>query len=381
MSNWSDLKNNPRLKNIYDTRIKIIKLIREFFWSQDFVETDTPAAVRLASQEPYLNPISITISDQRGERLPMYLRTSPEYALKKLLAAGYAKIFELGRCFRDHESFGGNHNTEFTMLEWYRAPGKYQDIMDDTEKLFKHVGKNLKIEKLINFQAGCHSESPIRGEESLSQSTSGQRSLAVARDDRAIGADIFTGWDRLSMKEIWQKFAGVNLDEYLDAESIKKLAEAKGYKIDDNEEYENIFYKIFLNEIEPKLGLEKPVFIYDYPAQMASLSRLCARDSRYAERVECYIGGLELCNGFGELTDAEEQKKRLEKDKELRQKLGKEVWPVDEDFIDALASLHGVAKGEASGVALGVDRMVLLFTGARDLNEVIFGAIKDQLVE
>ncbi len=357
MSNWSELKNNPRLKNIYDTRIKILRLIREFFWSLDFVEIDTPIAVRFASQEPHLNPLPITIHDPNGQGERFYLRTSPEYALKKLLAVGYEKIFEIGKCFRDFESFGGTHNTEFTMLEWYRAPGKYQDIMDDTKNLFKYVASRLPA--------------PIRG---------GTEGGVLRYKDKKI--NIFKKWERLSMKEVWQKFINVNLDDYLEIKPLKKLANDRGCTIDDNYEYEDIFYKIFLNEIEPKLGLERPVFVYDYPASMASLSRLCERDHRYAERFELYIGGLELANAFGELTDAAEQKERLGKDRELRQKLGKEVWPVDGDFIAALASLRP-ASAEAiarqAGIALGVDRMVVLFTGAKDLNEVIFGSISDQL--
>src|SRR3989338_11633864 len=120
MSTWSDIKNNPRLMRMYETRCEIIRLIREFFWSREFVETETPIAARYASQEPYLNPVPIMIHDPHNARHEMYLRTSPEYALKKLLAAGFEKIFEISKCFRDYESFGGNHNTEFTMLEWYR---------------------------------------------------------------------------------------------------------------------------------------------------------------------------------------------------------------------------------------------------------------------
>ena len=349
MSNWSNLKNNPRLKNIYDTRIEIIKLIREFFWSIGFVETDTPIAVKLASQEPYLNPVPVAIHDINSMVHKMYLRTSPEYALKKLLAAGYEKIFEIGKCFRDFESFGGNHNTEFTMLEWYRAPGKYQEIMDDTENLFKYIGHKLEIKKLRN---------------------------------REIEIDLNYKWDRLSMKEVWQKYIGVNLDDYLEIEPLRNLAKDKKYTVDDSYKYEDIFYKIFLNEIEPNLGNATPVFIYDYPVQMTSLSRLCEYDHRYAERFELYIGGLELANAYGELTDAEEQKKRLEKDRELRARLGKETWPVDSDFIEALASLRPAsaeAMARQGGIALGVDRMVLLFTGAKDLNEVIFQSVKDQI--
>lgn len=342
MSTWSELKNTPRLKNIYDTRVEIIKSIREFFWSQGFLETDTPVAVRLASQEPYLNPVSITISDPNGKSEKFYLRTSPEYALKKLLAVGYEKVFEIGKCFRDFESFGGNHNPEFTMLEWYRSPGTYQEIMSDTENLFKFVAKKLNQE-------------------------------SVGYKNREV--NISENWDRQSMKQVWQNFVGVNLDDYLEISQMRELAKTKGYNVDSADAYEDLFYKIFLNEVEPKLGNDRPIFVYDFPAQMTSLSRLCENDSRYAERFELYVGGLELANAFGELTDSKVQKEKLEEDLAKRKALGKEVWPVDPDFISALES--GVSS--AGGIALGVDRMVLLFTRAKDLNETIFQSAKDQI--
>ena len=224
--------------------------------------------------------------------------------------------------------------------------------MDDTENLFKFVASHLPA--------------PFRG---------GTEGGVLRYRDKEI--NIFTKWDRLSMKEVWQKYPQVNLDDYLEIGKLKKLAEDKKYKIDDSDAYEDIFFKIFLNEIEPNLGMEKPVFIYDYPARMSSLSRLCQQDSRYAERFELYIGGLELANAYGELTDADEQKERLEKDRELRVKFGKEIWPVDPDFIAALVGLPAEALAQA-GVALGVDRMVLLFTEAKDINEAIFQSIKDQ---
>ena len=181
----------------------------------------------------------------------------------------------------------------------------------------------------------------------------------------------------MSMRDVWKKHIGVNLDEYLEAPKMKELAEIRGHSIDEGEEYENIFYKIFLNEIEPKLGSERPIFIYDYPATMASLSKLCA-DNRYAERFELYICGLEVANAFGELTDADEQYQRLEKDRQKREKLGKETWPVDLDFINALVDLPAEALAQA-GIALGVDRMVLLFTGAKDINEVMIQSVSDQI--
>lgn len=357
MSTWRELSDNPRLKKIYEERSVIIRAIREFFWQNGFLETDTPLAVRLPGQEPYLNPVPVMLHDPAGKGEQFYLITSPEFSLKKLLAAGFSQIFSLTKCFRDFESFGGTHNTEFTMIEWYRAPGTYQDFMDDMEALFKYVGKKLQVENLKFKNYLIKVDQP---------------------------------WERVSMKEIWQQYVGVNLDECLATEALAKFIQSKGCAVSASDAYEDLFFKIFLNEIEPHLGLERPLFVYDYPAQLASLSRLCEHDPRYAERVECYIGGLELCNGFGELLDANEQKRRLETDQALRAKLGKETWLIDEDFIAALpaaaaraAPAGGIARhssaGEAAGVALGVDRMVLLFTGAEDINEVIFQSISDQL--
>ncbi len=345
MSTWPDLKNNPRLKQIFETRSEIVRLTREFFWSRGFKEAETPIALRLPSQEPYLNFFPVTVTHPRGDEHKFYLRTSPEYALKKLLAAGYSKLFEIGKCFRNNEDFGGTHNPEFTMIEWYRAPGSTQDFMDDMESLFKYVGDKLET-KIVRLK-DCK-------------------------------VDISEQWDRMSMKGAWKKFSGIDLDNNLTIEQLNNTAREKEYSVDQTYTYEDTFFKIFLNEIEPHLGLERPVFIYDYPAPMASLSRLCVHDPRYAERVECYIGGLELANGFGELLDAPEQKRRLEADKALRAKLGKETWEIDEDFIAGLPAIAERSEATA-GVALGLDRMVLLFTGAKDINEVIFGSAKDQL--
>lgn len=342
MSNWIEIKDNPRLKKIYETRLQILRLIREFFWSQDFVEAETPIALRLPGQEPYLNPMPVEFLDPRLKSHRFYLRTSPEYALKKLLATGYEKVFEIGKCFRNEESFGGNHNPEFTMIEWYRAPGTYMDFMDDTEKLFKYVGEKLSIDKLKY---------------------------------REHEVDLLLPWQKISVKDLWKKYIGVNLDGYLQTEPMRRLVAELGYQVSDSDEYEDLFYKIFLNKIESQLGVERPTFVYDYPAQMCSLSKKCANDPLYAERAELYVGGLELANGFGELVEAAAQRENLEKDKALRERLNRPTWEIDRDFIAALES--GIKP--AGGIALGVDRMVLLFTGARDINEVIFQSAKDQL--
>ncbi|MBI5729364.1 MAG: EF-P lysine aminoacylase GenX [Candidatus Magasanikbacteria bacterium] len=342
MSNWKELKDNPRLNQIYRDRVAIIRAVREFFWSKDFLETDTPMAVKYAGQEPFLNPVPLTIHDPNGKSENFHLVTSPEFSLKKLLAVGFEKIFSITKCFRDYESFGGTHNTEFTMIEWYRAPGTLTQIMDDTEALFKAVGKKL-----------------------------GHTSVEYNN----VTVEITETWERKTMKQLWQEYVGVNLDEYLEIVPLKQLVLGKKLAVDTSGEYEDLFFKIFLNFIEPRLGFEKPLFVYDYPKRLSSLSRACAHDARYAERFELYIAGLEIANAFGELTDATEQQARLEADQALRAKLGRPTWPVDPSFIAALRS----GMPEAGGIALGVDRMVLLFTGAKDINEVIFQSISDQL--
>ncbi|OGL88637.1 EF-P lysine aminoacylase GenX [Candidatus Uhrbacteria bacterium RIFCSPLOWO2_02_FULL_51_9] len=335
MTTWREFKNNPRLKERYEKRTEIIRLIREFFWREGFIETDTQIAVALPGQEPELSPVPVTLHNEKGAPRKFYLQTSPEFAMKKLLAAGFGKIFQMCKCFRDYESFGGLHNPEFTMIEWYRANATYTDIMDDTERLFKYVAEQTGVR-------------------------------AVAWNGREIA--ISGAWDRKTMRDVWKEHVGVDLNDHLLVPAMRELARGRGYAVAEDEPYEDVFYRIFLNEIEPKLGRERPVFVYEYPVSMASLSRKCAYDPRYAERFELYIGGLELANAFGELTDAEEQKNRLEADKAKRAAAGKEVYPVDPDFIAALQ--FGIP--DTGGIALGVDRMVMLFVGARDINEVLF---------
>lgn len=341
MTTWHELKDNPQLKEFYQKRAKIISLTRAFFERDGFIETETPIAVALPGQEPELFPVSVTLHDPQGRAYRYYLQTSPEFAMKKLLAAGFEKIFQICKCFRDYESFGGLHNPEFTMIEWYRTNATYKDIMDDTERLFQFVGDQLDV-KTVTWNGHT--------------------------------VDITSAWDCKTMKQVWQEFVGVNLDEYLEAPAMRAFARSRGYEVRNDESYEDAFYKIFLNEIEPKLGAERPVFVCEYPAVMTSLSRLCANDPRYAERFELYIGGLELANAFGELTDAKEQKNRLEADRVKRAAVGKETYPVDPDFIAALES--GIPP--TGGIALGVDRMVMLFTGSTDINEVIFESAPDQ---
>ncbi len=342
--NWKELKDNPRLKNNFDLRAQIIRLTREFFWAQQFVETDTPIAVAAPDQEPHIDPIMTKFHDTQNKESVWYLQTSPEFAMKKLLGAGYEKIFQICQCFRNHEESGVTHNPEFTMIEWYRAPGKYEDLMSDTEGLFQYVASHI-----------------------------GTPDLAYGESKVSVGDT----WARVRMKDLWQQYAKVNLDDYLSEEKMAELVRAHGYTVDASDDFNDLFHKIFLNEIEPHLGKDKPTIVCEYPAQLAALARLCPHDSRYAERFEVYIAGLEVANCFGELTDIVQQKSRFEGEQAMRLKMGKPVLPIDTELLAALGEIE--KRGTAAGIALGVDRMVLLFAHARNLNEVIFQTVKDQL--
>ena len=311
-------------KNL-DTRWFVIKTIREFFWADNFCEVDAPTLMRLPGQEPYLSPMVLGVSDERGKKYRRFLHTSPEFAMKKLLAAGYHNIFYLGKCFRDFESFGGNHYPEFTMLEWYRTNVDYQKIMDDVENLFSLLAK----------KTGSH-------------------------------VLYFDSWERVSMKDLWQRYVGVDLGHYLTKEKMFSLCTMHGFSPLKHESFEDLFYRIFLNKIEPFLGKKVPTIVYGYPAQMAALAKLSENDPRYAERFEVYIWGVEIANAFSELTNGVEQYKRFVAEQAVRKKNNKPVYEIDQTFIEAVDMLP-----TCSGIALGVDRVVQVFTGCKDIQNVI----------
>ncbi len=341
MVTWQELKDNPEAKSKLQKKHDIYRFIREFFWQAGFEEAVTPIARTSSDQEKYLSPVPLKLHEPNGGSYDYLLITSPEIALKKMLAAGWNKLFQLAPVFRDYEDFGHTHNPEFTMLEWYRAPGSMKDIMDDIEHLFKDVANKLDVKNLV-----------YNGKNSV----------------------VSELWDRLTMKEVWQKYLGLNLDDYLDTDSLCQLAKSRGYSIENGESYENIFYKIFLNEIEGQLGVGKPVIISNYPGKMSAFCQYNTLDPRYVERFELYINGLELANGYGELVDPVEQEKRLKDNQMFRKNAGLPVYPYDKDFVSALKS----GLPPSGGVALGVERLVMLLTGAKNINEIIFESASDQ---
>lgn len=336
-------------------RTKIIQKIREFFVERGFLDVETPSLVKFPGMEPYLDIFKtqfIGLPGPEGEvqRDDLYLITSPEYAMKKLLAGGCEKIFQICRAFRNKETNGNLHNPEFTMIEWYRAYADYTDVMRDTEEL---------VCALTEF---CHGKPVLP-----------YFRPQISSDNRC-EIDVKPPWRRLKVKDAFQQYAGIGTTDFEDPEKFRRAVQAKKlYKITDETIFDDMFFLVFMNEIEPNLGFDKPVILYEYPASMAALSKKCDHDPRYAERFEAYIAGMELCNAFTELTDPVEQDARLQTERKQRQQLGKDDYPVDQTFIDALK----FGMPPSSGNALGIDRLVMLVTQATDIRDVLFFPYRD----
>lgn len=333
---WKQLKNDAQLRKNLELRAKTIAAVRAFFDARGYLEVETPIVVAKPGMEPHLEPFQTNVADPFGNRYDAFLITSPEYAMKKLLVAGFSKIYQLAKCFRNGEAFEGRHNPEFTMLEWYQAGTDYRGIMDETELLVKDVAQKVLGTTKIAW----------RGET----------------------IDLGQPWERLTVAEAMKHHAGVDLDAALSDRKILLDAAAKlGHVLPEDASWDDAFFSVFLNAVEPHLGKTRPAFLHEYPVSMAALSKPSGRDPRYAERFELYIGGLELANAFTELTDAKEQRKRLKEEYELRTQLGRIDYAPDEDFLAALEE----GMPDAGGIALGVDRFVMLLAGEEDIRRVL----------
>ena len=318
MQTWQRIKNDSKLLNQYLVREKVIDTIRYFFKDQGFHEVFTSVLVPVPSIEPNLEVFETELRTSKGLKRRSFLIMSPEFSIKKLLAAGIGNCFEITKCFRNEEEVSSLHNPEFTMLEWYRVQADYTGVMKDFEQLF------TKIIRQVNPKVDL-SKWEYQGKT----------------------YDLSLPWPRISFEEAFKKYAGKNIDDIKD---------------DD-------FYQIFFNDIEPKLReSKKPAIIYDYPISQASLARKKESDPRFAERFEVFLAGVELGNCFSELTDAGEQKKRFEADLLKRRNLGKVDYPIDEDLIGALKS----GLPEVSGIAVGVDRLVMLAADVSSVSETLF---------
>lgn len=320
-------------------RNRIVAAMRAWFADRDFVEID-PAALQVSpGNETHLHAFSTDEIGIAGERRPLHLHTSPEFALKKLLAAGEARLFALAHVFRNRER-GPLHHPEFTMLEWYRADESYGAAMDDTVALVR-----------------------------LAAESAGRR-LATFRGRRC---DLTATPERLAVADAFQALAGIDLVATLaddgegQPDALRSACAAAGIRTAADDTWSDMFSRVLVERIEPRLGEGRPTLLDRYPIPEAALARPTPDDARLAERFELYVCGVELANGFGELTDPIEQRRRFEADMDEKARLYGERYPVDEAFIAALARMP-----EASGVALGLDRLVMLAAGAERVADVIW---------
>ncbi len=339
---WLQLRAAPDRQRAYLLRSRVIKAIRAFFDAQAFEEVETPLLVAAPGMEPYLDVFETRLTTARGESHRAFLTTSPEYAMKKLLVAGLPRIYQICKSFRNGEEISRGHNPEFTILEWYRAQADYRAVMADCERL------------LIAIWRAVHPDADLDATPALS----------VGGERISLGSP----WERLSVRDAFARYASLDLDTVSDAATMRRALATRGYQVSDATTWEQGYHQIFLNEIEPRLGRPKPTILHDYPASMAALARRKADDPRYAERFEFFIAGIELGNAFSELTDADEQLARLEAERAERAALGKTIYDIDADFIHALR----VGMPPSAGIAVGVDRLVMLFAGVDAIQDTLW---------
>jgi lysyl-tRNA synthetase class 2 len=335
---WSPHVHADRRETLL-ARGRIKRAARDYFDARDFVEVECGALAVSPGNEAHLHAFQTEWITTGGARLPLYLHTSPEFAAKKLLAAGEQRIFEFARVFRNRER-GPLHAPEFTMLEWYRAGERYDAVIADCLALLKSAAETIGAKTLSFRGRACD---PFSQAEHLSV------------------ADAFTRYARVDL------LATLSPEGMGSREALARAAVKAGHPIADNDNWADIFSKILVSAVEPVLGIGRPTVLYGYPRCEAALARASAADPRVAERFELYACGVELANGFGELTDAVEQHKRFVAEMDEKDRVYGERYPIDEDFLAALSSMP-----DASGVALGFDRLVMLATGAPKIDDVVW---------
>ncbi len=317
---------------------------RGFFARHDFIEVDTATLQVSPGNEAHLHAFATEAIDNAGSRHPFYLHTSPEFACKKLLSAGEKRISCFAHVYRNRER-GPLHHPEFTMLEWYRAGETYESLMRDSAELI-----------------------------ALAAETMGCRQFSW----RGRMMDPFAQPEHLSVAGAFQRFAGIDLlattspNGETDRDALATALEKAGIRYASDDTWADMFSRVLVERIEPHLGFGRATVLYGYPVSEAALARRSPEEPRIAERFELYACGVELANAFGELTDAAEQRRRFSLEMAEKQRVYGETYPLDEDFLAALTRMP-----EASGIALGFDRLVMLATGATRIDQVIWAPVAE----
>jgi len=343
-SAWWDQARHADRRPLLLARGRIQRAIRRWFEGQGFLEVE-PALLQVSpGNETHLHAFATELIGPDGTRRPLFLPTSPEFACKKLLAAGETKIFTFAPAFRNRER-GALHHPAFTMLEWYRVGEPHERLMEDCSALLR-----------IAAEAARTTELRWRGRT----------------------ADPLATPERLTVADAFARFAGIGLLATLpagipDRDALAAAAGARHIRRAADDTWGDVFSRVLVEKIEPALGNGCATVLTEYPAHMAALARPKAADPRVAERFELYACGVELANAFGELTDPAEQRRRLEAEMAEKQRLYGERYPIDADFLAALAHMP-----PASGAALGFDRLVMLATGATHIEQVIWTPVVER---
>ncbi|MGB0647025.1 MAG: EF-P lysine aminoacylase EpmA [Bradymonadia bacterium] len=310
-------------------RSRLVQDMRAYFHRAGYTEVQAPCLIDIPSIEPHIDPLAV-VNTQGAKR---YLHTSPEYALKKLLGAGMGDCFSLGPCFRD-EPNSPHHSPEFTMLEWYATHRNLVDLMDQTETFIKTIWNNAGRPRIEREGYNIDMEAPF---------------------------------SRATVSELFQQYMGLCPIELNTYEALAHAADSKKLRYSKtNTDFDSLFHQLFLNYIEPNIGRSRPAFVWGWPPSQAALACLSLETSPVALRFELYAGGLELANAFEELTDSDEQRRRFEGEQQERTELGKTVFPLDDDLLSALPLMP-----PTSGIALGVDRLIMLLLNVNCIEEVI----------
>lgn len=325
-------------------RNRIQSALRRFFDERDFIEVDTATLQVSPGNEAHLHAFATQALNHDGSAHPLYLHTSPEFACKKLVAAGEKRIACFAHVYRNRER-GPLHHPEFTMLEWYRAGETYETLMRDCADIL-----------------------------ALAAETTGTGQFTF----QGRTCDPFAEPERLAVAEAFARFAGINLlasiapDGETDRETLAAAMTSAGLRVAADDTWADLFSRVLVEKIEPHLGFGRATILDEYPAAEAALARPTARDHRVAERFELYACGVELANAFGELTDASEQRRRFEMEMAEKARVYGETYPLDEDFLAALTIMP-----EASGIALGFDRLAMLATGASRIDQVLWAPVAE----
>jgi len=330
---WWSPETHADRRPFLQARGRIRDAARSWFRDEGFTEVECGALQVSPGNEAHLHAFATEQSGEAGPR-PLYLHTSPEFSCKKLLAAGETKIFDYARVYRKGET-GPLHSGEFTMLEWYRAGEPYEAVMADCVELCRLAARQTETDALRWRDNVC--------------------------DPEAVP-------ERLTLVDAFARHAGIDLAGALGKrDALADAARAIDVRVGTDDSWSDLFSRILVQHIEPKLGQGRLTLLCEYPAEEAALARPLAGDPRFAERFELYACGVELANGFGELTDAAEQRRRFEAEMDVKLATYGERYPLDEEFLDALARMPA-----ASGVAMGFDRLVMLATGARRIADVLW---------